>query len=152
RLNFMPAECYTRLCVASSKPGVCFVDHIQRWVSITFSFYFAQAGCALSVFLMFLLVRSGAASNIVIGTLCALFCALVIVGLGFVSSLSIGPDHPLYAMASVPAFALLYATVHFLLEQAPTPGFFIVLLVVSLAHLAIVWLGWHVFGRDLAIA
>jgi hypothetical protein len=128
------------------------MQRIQHWIAVIFSFYFAQAGCALSVFLMFLLVRSGAAANIVIGGVCALFCAMVIFGLGLVTSLSVGPDNPHLAYASIPGFALLYGTAHLLLGHAPGAGFFVALLAVSLAHLAIIWIGWHVLGRDLAVA
>lgn len=128
------------------------MQRIQHWIAVIFSFYFAQAGCGLAVFFMFLLVRSDAMTNIFIGAVCALFCALVIFGLGLVTSLSVGPDNPHLSFAAIPSFALLYATAHYLLGHAPGPGFFIALLAVSLAHLGIMWIGWNMLGEDLAIA
>lgn len=128
------------------------MQRIQHWIAVIFSFYFAQAGCGLAVFLMFVLVRSGAAANILIGAVCALFCAMVIFGLGLVTSLSVGPENSQFVFAAIPAFALLYATAHYLLGHAPGTGFFIALVAVCLAHLGIIWIGWNVLGRDLAIA
>jgi len=120
------------------------VDKVLHWISATFGFYFAQAGAGLGLFFIYVLAHRGAIPNIFVAMMLALFVVMIIAGLALMTCLGLalnGSRH-LYTLASVPAFGLLYLTVHVLLAGPPEPIVFAAIAFAALAHLLLIWVMW----------
>ncbi len=120
------------------------VEKALHWVSATFGFYFAQAGAGLGLFFIYVLAHRGAIPNIFVGMMLALFVVMIIAGLALMTclGLALNSSRYLYALASVPAFGLLYLTVHVLLSGPPGAWLFGGMAFAALSHLLLVWLMW----------